>query len=386
VEKTNTGIRTYGYDDIYQLTSAKYERGQAFTWEYDTAGNRLSSVEALAPTPSRSYVPNNLNQYASVNGVRYSYDVDGNLLTDGTRNFGWDIRNRLIQVTKEGKTINYKYDHNDLRVEKEVDGNKVRYYYDGSLLLCEKVGGDITKYYINDGEGIVGMVRPIYNESNILTHYQRLYYMYDSLGSVSVITGENGLPIQNYTYLPYGSTMNVEYDTINALRFVGRYGGYKDDDTELTYFWHRWYDEVDGRWVSRDPIGISGGINLFGYVNNRPNYFTDLTGLLTTCEVIRIIQSLVPTHGNYGGPGWTGRKRTGCGEPPDFSKPPQDAIDICFKEHDKCYFDKCKKKWECDVILYDCLVNYGFGYEAYGLTSALLFRLVITPYNFITIQ
>jgi len=64
-----------------------------------------------------------------INGVRYSYDADGNLLTDGGRSLGWDVRNRLIQVTKEGKTITYNYDHNDLRVEKEVDGRKIKYYY-----------------------------------------------------------------------------------------------------------------------------------------------------------------------------------------------------------------------------------------------------------------
>jgi len=48
-----------------------------------------------------------------------------------------------------------------------------------------------------DRAKIIGMVRPIYNESNTLTHYQRLYYMYDSLGSVSIITNELGLPVQH---------------------------------------------------------------------------------------------------------------------------------------------------------------------------------------------
>ena len=210
----------------------------------------------------------------------------------------------------------------------------------------------------------------------VYNNYQKFYYFYDSLGSVSVITGENGLPLQNYTYSPYGSTMNADYDPVNNLRFVGRYGGYKDDDTNLTYFWHRWYDEKDGRWVSRDMIGISGGINLFGYVNNRPNYFIDSTGLLTTCEAIKIIQSLVPTHGNYGGLGWTGGKRTGCGEPPDFSKPPQDAIDICFKEHDKCYFDRCKPQSLCDKDLFNCLKNFGFGIEPYGYAAGLVFKFI----------
>ena len=152
------------------------------------------------------------------------------------------------------------------------------YFYDGSILLAEKVGSQIQKIYINDGQGIVGMVRPIYDGSNNLTHYQRLYYLYDSLGSVSGVTGEHGLPLQNYTYSPYGTCLNVVGDPINNLQFVGRYGGYLDNDTGLTYFWHRWYDSKDGRWISRDPIGVLGGINLYGYVKNQANNKTDGSG------------------------------------------------------------------------------------------------------------
>ncbi|MBP7792942.1 MAG: RHS repeat-associated core domain-containing protein [Candidatus Goldbacteria bacterium] len=136
----------------------------------------------------------------------------------------------------------------------------------------------MKQIYINDGEGILGFVRYIYDGSDTFSHHQRLYYLYDSLGSVSAVCGENGLPLQNYTYSPYGSTMNIERDEINGLRFVGRYGGYRDDDSGLTYFWHRWYDASDGRWVSRDPIGIMGGINLFGYVGNQPSFYIDPSG------------------------------------------------------------------------------------------------------------
>jgi len=128
------------------------------------------------------------------------------------------------------------------------------YFYDGSILLAEKVGSQITKIYINDGQGIVGMVRPICDQSNNLSHYQRLYYLYDSLGSVSAVTGENGLPLQNYTYSPYGTCLNVTGDPIKNLQFVGRYGGYKDNDTGLTYLWHRWYDSGTGGFISKDPL------------------------------------------------------------------------------------------------------------------------------------
>jgi RHS repeat-associated protein len=153
------------------------------------------------------------------------------------------------------------------------------YFYDGNLLLAEKIGSQIQKIYVNDGTGIVGMVRPIYDASNNLTHYQRLYYLFDSLGSVSAITGEHGLPLQNYSYSPFGTCLNVTDDPINNLQFVGRYGGYLDNDTGLTYFWHRWYDGKDGRWISRDPIGIKGGINLYAYVDNAPSVNIDSAGL-----------------------------------------------------------------------------------------------------------
>jgi uncharacterized protein RhaS with RHS repeats len=35
-----------------------------------------------------------------------------------------------------------------------------------------------------------------------------------------------------------------------------------------------------GRWLSRDPIGIAGGINLYGYVGNDPVFWIDPLGLL----------------------------------------------------------------------------------------------------------
>jgi RHS repeat-associated protein len=168
----------------------------------------------------------------------------------------------------------------------------------------------VQKVYINDGEGIVSMVRYIYKNTGEFSHYQRLYYFYDSLGSVSVVAGENGLPLQNYTYSPYGSTINVEYDPVNNLRFVGRYGGYRDDDTDLTYFWHRWYDERDGRWVSRDPIQnvvnysrikFNAAVLLpaYLYVHNNSTIYIDTNGLFGTTDCSYYIERCNETGNSY---------------------------------------------------------------------------------------
>lgn len=55
-EDTSTGTKVYGYDNTYQLTSANYEKSQqSFSWAYDAAGNRLSSVETGLVTDSKTY-------------------------------------------------------------------------------------------------------------------------------------------------------------------------------------------------------------------------------------------------------------------------------------------------------------------------------------------
>ena len=54
---------------------------------------------------------------------------------------------------------------------------------------------------------------------------------------------------------------------VNRYRFQGREWSAV---TGLTNFRARWYDSVTGRWLSKDPIGLSGGLNLYAFCDNDP--------------------------------------------------------------------------------------------------------------------
>ena len=58
-------------------------------------------------------------------------------------------------------------------------------------------------------------------------------------------------------------------------RFHGRE---RSAATGLVNFRMRWYDPATGRWLSKDPIGLSGGLNLYAFCRNAPNMDNDPFG------------------------------------------------------------------------------------------------------------
>ena len=60
------------------------------------------------------------------------------------------------------------------------------------------------------------------------------------------------------------------------MRFPGQY---YDAETGLHYNRNRYYDPTTGRYISADPIGQLGGINLYRYAANNPLPFIDPDGL-----------------------------------------------------------------------------------------------------------
>ena len=68
------------------------------------------------------------------------------------------------------------------------------------------------------------------------------------------------------------------YETTD-LRFPGQLA---DAESGLSYNYFRDYDPSLGRYVESDPIGLSGGLNTYGYVGGNPLGYSDPLGLVPT--------------------------------------------------------------------------------------------------------
>jgi RHS repeat-associated protein len=55
-------------------------------------------------------------------------------------------------------------------------------------------------------------------------------------------------------------------------------GHYYDEETWLHYNRFRYYDPASGRYISADPIGQAGGVNVYEYALNVPTRFVDPYG------------------------------------------------------------------------------------------------------------
>ena len=71
-----------------------------------------------------------------------------------------------------------------------------------------------------------------------------------------------------YAYTAHGQPLSP--DALGPWAFGAQYGYYTDDATGLQLLTNRYYDPSSGRFLTRDPIGYKGGINLYAYTRNNP--------------------------------------------------------------------------------------------------------------------
>ena len=314
---------SWGYDLLGQVTAETKildpDAGRSFT--YDQIGNRLTSTEGSATTAyfrdAAATLPgaNALNQYVAIpaHPAAPAHDEDGNQTAGAIRPLGaaaiaacaftWDAENRLVSSTPAGTTTTtrHTYDAFGRRTATLTFGGgsgtasaATLFIHDGWNLVAEYVlesgawaldrtyawGPDLSGSL--QGAGGVGGLLAVSLKRSAPGWY---YPLYDGNGNIEAYLTSAGDFAAIYQYDAFGNVLSrpgsgaasVAAQQLFHHRFSTKY---QDASTGFYYYGFRYYSPVSGRWLSRDPIGERGGINLYGIGMNAGANMLDVLGLL----------------------------------------------------------------------------------------------------------
>src|SRR5271157_2035352 len=238
--------------------------------------------------------------YVARTPENYTYDADGNLLSDGRWTYTWDAENRLIIMTSlsgapAGSQLQlaFTYDYQGRRIEKIVSTNNGggyvgeytnNYAYDGWNLIGELApNGSLIRSYVwgtdlsgsMQGAGGVGGLIEVSYYGAATTN---CFAAFDGNGNVSaLVNAADGTTLANYEYGPFGEVLRASgpMAKLNPFRFSTKY---QDDESDLVYYGYRYYNASTGRWLSRDPIVEYGGLNIYTFIGNDAVNNLDLFG------------------------------------------------------------------------------------------------------------
>ncbi|MGH7450191.1 MAG: RHS repeat-associated core domain-containing protein [bacterium] len=262
--KFENGVRQYEYDVVDQLLSV-VGAGAQERYRYDAAGNLIESdltklaydengrLQSFAGTTIQ-YGSEGFSDISLKKGrrTRFKYDGEGRLkrcwVNDKTEiEYVYDASSRLLGKSKNGRTTAYFWSGAFLLEEHADDGAIVRHLYHPQLFMpLATVASDGIRYYIPDWKRMV--IASIDKAGNI----------------------------EQYDYTAFGKLKNGE-DTkaSHPFRLPGQI---YDDDIGLHYNRFRFYLPEAGRFLTPDPLGLFGNINLYAYASN-PIHGIDWLGL-----------------------------------------------------------------------------------------------------------
>jgi RHS repeat-associated protein len=274
----------YRRGDYFQKLLSVNNSAGAIYQQTDVVGARNSTTvggeDAVSQQTGKVYIPPTTENY--------SYDLDGNLLTDGRWQYIWDAENRLASMTALAgapsdakRKLEFVYDYRGRRIQKKVytwnTGTSsyqllsiTKFVYNGWSLIAELDANNVLrKSYIWVGGQLL-----FFKEANKT-------YQIGTDGNENItalVDSATGRISAEYDYEAFGNKTKIigEAAYKNPFRFSGKY---EDDETGFIYYGYRYFNPQIGRWISKDPIEETGGINLYGFISNDPTNSIDYLGL-----------------------------------------------------------------------------------------------------------
>ncbi|WP_444923581.1 RHS repeat-associated core domain-containing protein [Microbulbifer sp. DLAB2-AF] len=294
----NQTLSKYAYDGmnrLQQLTNKTIDEQLLTDYQFTYNDRDLIATESRTDTlpyvgveEQVQFANNELNQTTEKGEETFLYDADGNM-TQGYTPEGhvftasYDAENRLKELTYTDSTgilhrKAYTYYWNSLlaQIQSYQDGqltDEQKIVRAGFLPIQDRDGSNAPLRDYLWGQSIGGGIGGLLSMS---AGGQDYYYHYDGRGNVTSVTDSLQQKVAEYTYTEYGSINNQTGTLDQPFRFSTKRW---DESTGLSYFGYRYYIPANSKWLTRDPIAESGGINIYEYVVGNPINRVDPEGL-----------------------------------------------------------------------------------------------------------
>jgi RHS repeat-associated protein len=290
-------------------TQAVYRHLEYYRKELPVSNNTTSVWQIVTNKAVQGAVTNTLigNVFVAKTNEVFTYDADGNLLTDGRWTNQWDAENRLVNMTSLTNTVtgskfklDFMYDYLGRRLQKVVSTNNGNAYvgqytnrfiyddwnviailnYTNGVANSLMWGSDLSGTMQGAGGvgGLLGMT------VSLSTNAGTYFYCYDGNGNVAaLVAGTNGTIAAQYEFGPFAEVTRSSgpFAKSNPFRFSTKF---QDDESDLLYYGYRYFNSGVGRWLSRDLIEETGGKNLSATCKNDLLNQIDATGLADWTE------------------------------------------------------------------------------------------------------
>lgn len=269
------GSVVYSYDRSGYLTGRSGQMYDHDRYYYDKAGNLLDN-EGQGPVMN--------NRLPGCGRDRYGYNEWGELTTRRDQQLEWNAQGQLTRVISGNTETHYGYDALGRRIRKATYGrhtghtarSRTDFVWEGFRLLQENVQQQGWRTYVYDAEQ---PYTPVASVTGRGESRQVWYYHTDVTGTPQEVTAADGTLVWAGYIRGFGENAadisNSGAYFHQPLRLPGQYF---DDETGLHYNLFRYYAPECGRFVSQDPIGLRGGLNLYAYCPN-PLTWIDPLGL-----------------------------------------------------------------------------------------------------------
>jgi RHS repeat-associated protein len=234
---------------------------------FTTTGTGTTTVSVTATDSSGNSATRTYEVDSVGTGKTFTFDANGNMLSDGTRTFEWNARDELVSVTSGTHRTEFAYDGLQRRV-KESEREAGVEQSNSSVVWC---GSEICEKRVTASNAVLER----YFDRGLERSGNAFFYTRDHLSSVVTLTDSSGTRRALYDYSPSGQVAKVSGDLDSPVGYTG----YRASTPGLWLSLYRAYEPNAGRWLSEDPIREAGGMNRFAYVLNNPINAIDPLGL-----------------------------------------------------------------------------------------------------------